>query len=192
MTKWQQTIDILTPSLKIKIRIMIENFEGNLPKIDGDSFIHANATVIGQVTASRCVSIWPGAVVRADVSHAIIGELSNIQDNACIHVDSDRPTILGTGVTVGHGAMLHACTIGDWSLIGIGAIVLDGATIGDHCIVAAGTVIPPGKTIPSGSMVMGSPGKVTRELTAQERDNLEQHAKNYWKLAQRFIGGNHG
>lgn len=171
---------------------MIENFEGNKPKIDTNTYIHMSSTVIGDVEIGAEVSIWPGAVIRADVSYAKIGILSNIQDNACIHVDSNNPTMLGQGVTVGHGAMLHACTVGDFALIGIGAIVLDKAVIGDHCIIAAGTIIPPGKIIPPGSMVMGSPGKVTRELAKEEQDHLETHAKNYWKLAQRFIGGNNG
>lgn len=168
---------------------MIESFEGRSPTIDKESFIHPSSTIIGHATLAPKVSVWPGAVVRADVSTATIGELSNIQDNACIHVDSGCPTTLGKGVTVGHGAMLHACIIEDFSLIGIGAIVLDKAQIGHHCIIAAGTLIPPGKVIPPNSMVMGSPGKVVRELTKEETDHLEDHARNYWKLAERFITG---
>lgn len=171
---------------------MIETFEGNSPNIDKNSFIHKSATIIGQADIGGKTSVWPGAVIRADINHIKIGNLCSIQDNACIHVETNNSTTLGDGVTIGHGAMLHACTIGDYALIGIGAIILDKAVIGDHCIVAAGTIVPPGKTIPSGSMVMGSPGKVTRELTKEEQEHLEEHARNYWKLAQRFIGGNDG
>lgn len=171
---------------------MIETFEGKSPNIDKSSFIHKSATIIGQADIGEKTSVWPGAVIRADINHIKIGALCSIQDNVCIHVETNNPTILGQGVTVGHSAMLHACTIGDFSLVGIGAVILDKAVIGDHCIIAAGTIIPPGKTIPSGSMVMGSPGKVTRELTKEEQEHLEEHARNYWKLAQRFIGGNDG
>jgi carbonic anhydrase/acetyltransferase-like protein (isoleucine patch superfamily) len=168
---------------------MIERFEGKGPTLDKTTFIHNSSTIIGDVAIGANASIWPGAVIRADVSSATIGELSNIQDNACIHVDSNCPTVIGKGVTVGHGAMLHACTVEDFSLIGIGAIVLDKAVIGHHSIVAAGTLIPPGKIIPPKSKVMGSPGKVVSELTDEEALHLEQHARNYWRLAQRFIDG---
>ena len=162
---------------------MIEHFEGNKPKIDEETFIHSCSTIIGQVSIGKHSSVWPGAVIRADVSYATIGELCSVQDNACIHVDSGNPTIIGKGVTIGHGAMLHACSIDDWSLIGIGAIVLDGAKIGDHCIIAAGTIIPPGKTIPPKSRRGSStPGDARKKL-------LETGAKIFWrKQWQRTLG----
>ncbi|MCD6363740.1 MAG: gamma carbonic anhydrase family protein [Synergistetes bacterium] len=150
-------------------------------------FIAESAKLIGDVRLGERVSIWFGAVLRADLAPIIVGDLSNVQDNTVIHVDKDIPTVIGKGVTIGHSAVIHACKIGDFSLIGMGAIVLDKVVIGDHTIVAAGTVIPPGKEIPPCVLVMGVPGKVMRELTDEERRGLEEHSLNYWKLAESYL-----
>ncbi len=150
-------------------------------------FIAENAKLIGDVRLGEKVSIWFGAVLRADLAPIIVGDLSNVQDNTVIHVDKDIPAIIGKGVTIGHSAVIHACEIKDFSLIGMGAIILDKAVIGDHTVVAAGTVIPPGKEIPPCVLVMGVPGKVVRELTEEEIKGLEEHSLNYWKLAESYL-----
>lgn len=150
-------------------------------------FIADTAKLIGDVRLGEKVSIWFGAVLRADIARIEIGDLSNIQDNVVIHVDKDVPTIIGRGVTVGHGAIIHACRISDYALIGMGAILLDNCVIGDHSIIAAGTVITPGKEIPPGVLVMGVPGKIVRELTEEEKKGLEEHALNYWELAKSYL-----
>lgn len=150
-------------------------------------FVADTAKIIGDVKLGNGVSVWFGAVLRADLAPIIVGDLSNIQDNVVIHVDRDVPTIIGKGVTIGHSAVVHACRIGDYSLIGMGAILLDGCSIGDHTIIAAGTVITPGKEIPPGVLVVGVPGKVVRELTESEKRGLEEHALNYWELAKLYL-----
>ncbi len=159
-------------------------FLGNVkPVIDDSVFISNGVYLNGKIVIGKNSSLWAGVTIRADINEVTIGEMSNIQEGSVIHVDRDTPTHIGNGVTVGHGAMLHGCIIKDFSLIGIGAIILDKAEIGDHTIIAAGSLIPPGKKIPPRSMVMGSPGKVVRELTKEEIDGLEEHARNYMKLA---------
>ncbi len=150
-------------------------------------FIADTAKIIGDVRLGDRVSIWFGAVLRADLAPIMIGDMTNVQDNVVIHVDKGVPTILGKGVTIGHSAIIHACNIGDYSLIGMGAILLDGCSIGDHTIIAAGTVVTPGKEIPPGVLVMGVPGKVVRELTDEEKKELEEHALNYWELAKTYL-----
>ncbi|MCS7233971.1 MAG: gamma carbonic anhydrase family protein [Synergistetes bacterium] len=150
-------------------------------------FIADTAKLIGNVVLGERVSIWFGAVLRADIASIEIGELSNVQDNVVIHVDKDIPTIIGKGVTIGHGAIIHACRIDDFTLVGMGAILLDNCVIGDHSIIAAGTVITPGKEIPPGVLVMGVPGKVVRNLTEDEKKSLEEHAAKYWELAKSYL-----
>ncbi|MBC7331835.1 MAG: gamma carbonic anhydrase family protein [Synergistetes bacterium] len=150
-------------------------------------FIADTAKLIGDVRLGEKVSVWFGAVLRGDIAPIEIGDLSNIQDNVVIHVDKGVPTIIGRGVTVGHGAIIHACKVNDYALIGMGAILLDNCIIGDHSIIAAGTVITPGREIPPGVLVMGIPGKVVRELTEEEKRNLEEHALNYWELAKTYL-----
>ena len=142
-------------------------------------WIADNASVIGDVHLGENVSVWFGAVVRADNAPIYLGKNSNVQENSVIHTDEGIAVIIGEGVTIGHLAMLHGCSIGDNSLIGIGAIVLNNAKIGKNCIIGANALIPEGKDIPDGSLVMGSPGKVVRELTEQMQQlgmALEQEA----------------
>lgn len=152
----------------------------------GEHFIADNATVIGQVVLENNASIWFNAVVRGDNDVITIGENSNIQDGAVLHTDFGVPLTIGRNVTVGHLAMLHGCTIGDGCLIGIGAVILNGAVIGEHCIVGANALVGEGKQIPPGSVVMGSPGKVVKEVSEMQKTMLEMSAHHYVENFQRY------
>ena len=149
-------------------------------------FIAHNAAVIGTVILHNQTSVWFNAVVRGDNDIITIGERSNIQDAAVLHVDPGVPLTLGKNVSVGHQAMLHGCTIGDGSLVGIGAIIMNHAVIGSGCIIAAGALIPEGKTFPDGVLILGSPGKVVRELEREERDELLKNADIYVRRAKLY------
>jgi len=151
-----------------------------------NSWVAPNATLIGKVRLQAGASVWFGAVLRGDNELIDIGENSNVQDGTVMHTDMGVPLTLGKGVTIGHNAMLHGCTVGDYSLVGINAVILNGARIGKHCIIGANALIPEGKEIPDGSLVMGSPGKVVRELTEQQKRMLEASAAHYVHNAQRY------
>lgn len=151
------------------------------------SWIAPSATLIGKVRLEAGASVWFGAVLRGDNELIHIGEDSNVQDGAVMHTDMGSPLTLGKGVTVGHNAMLHGCTVGDYSLVGINAVVLNGARIGKHCIIGANALIAEGKEIPDGSLVVGSPGKVVRELTEQQKKLLEASAAHYVQNARRYV-----
>jgi carbonic anhydrase/acetyltransferase-like protein (isoleucine patch superfamily) len=165
---------------------MIKEYKGHRPDIHESCYIAENATIIGRVNLKRNVNIWPGAVIRGDDSYITIGENTNIQDNCIIHINIDEPTIIGDFVTVGHGAIVHACTIGENVLVGMGAIILDGAEIGENVIIAAGSLVPPGKKIPPNSLVMGSPAKITRELTQEDIVKIRDSALYYVELAKDY------
>ena len=150
------------------------------------SWVAPNATLVGKIRLDAGASVWFGAVLRGDNELIHIGENSNVQDGSVMHTDMGHPLTLGTGVTVGHNAMLHGCTVGDYSLIGINAVVLNGAKIGKHCIIGANSLIPEGKEIPDGSLVMGSPGKVVKTLSDQQKKMLELSAAHYVQNAKRF------
>lgn len=152
----------------------------------GDSFIAANATVIGAVTLHHNVSIWFNAVVRGDNDPIVIGENSNIQDGSVLHTDEGVPLIIGRNVTVGHKVMLHGCTIGDNSLIGINSVILNGAVIGKNCLIGANALITEGKVIPDGSLVVGAPGQVKRLLSAEEIRGITHSAAHYVANFQRY------
>jgi carbonic anhydrase/acetyltransferase-like protein (isoleucine patch superfamily) len=145
-------------------------------------WIAPTAVVIGKVSLGRNASVWWHSVLRGDTEPVTVGEGSNIQDGCVLHTDAGFPLVIGNGVTVGHMVALHGCTIGDGSLIGIGAAILTGATIGRDCLIGARALIPEGKTIPDNSLVMGAPGKVVREVTpehiARMRDSAEQYVRN--------------
>ena len=151
-----------------------------------DSWTAPNATLIGNVRLEEGASVWVNAVLRGDNELILIGKDSNVQDGAVMHTDMGYPLTLGTGVTIGHNAMLHGCTVGDYSLIGINAVILNGAKIGKHCIIGANALIGEGKVIPDGSLVMGSPGKVVRDLTDEQKALLQASAAHYVKNAQRY------
>ena len=166
-----------------------------LPALGNRVYVDPAATVIGRVTLGDDVSIWPGTVVRGDVNYITIGAKTNVQDGTIIHVSHDspfnkqggQPTIIGEGVTVGHGAIVHACTIGDYALIGMGSTILDGAQIGAYAIVGAGAVIPPGKVIGEGEVWVGNPAKCVRTLDAKGRESLEYSAEHYVKLKDQYL-----
>jgi len=151
-----------------------------------DYFIAPSADLIGNVTIENNVSIWFQVVIRADMDEVIIGADSNIQDGSIIHVDEGYPVHIGDGVTVGHKVMLHGCKIGNNSLIGMNATILNGAQIGDNCIIGAGTLITENKQIPDNSLVMGVPGKVVKQLTQEQIEQLKLSSTHYVNNGQRY------
>ncbi len=165
---------------------MIRPFCGKVPKVAASAYIDPSAQVIGDITIGERSSIWPNVSARGDVSSITIGDESNVQDNSVLHCDEGFPLIIGDRVTVGHMAMLHGCTIEDDTLIGIGAIVLNGAKIGKGSVIAASALIPEGMQIPPYSMVMGVPGKVRREITEDERERFKLNCKHYVELAEQY------
>ncbi|MBK6638327.1 MAG: gamma carbonic anhydrase family protein [Rhodocyclaceae bacterium] len=156
------------------------------PKLGSGAWIADNATVIGDVRLGDNASIWFSAVLRGDNDPISIGKNSNIQDGSVLHTDIGAPLTVGENVTVGHMVMLHGCTVGDGSLIGIKSVILNRAVIGKSCLIGANTLIPEGKVIPDRSLVMGSPGKVVRELTDQEVASLAMSAAHYVENAKRY------
>ena len=159
---------------------MLRSHRDVSPRVDASAFVDASAQVIGDVTIGPESGIWMNVVIRGDVNQVRIGARSNVQDLTLVHVMRDtHPTVIGDGVTVGHSAVVHGCTIDDRCLIGMGAILLNGCHIGTGSIVAAGTLVPEGCVIPPGSMVMGLPGKVRRTLTPEEDASIAWYAENY-------------
>ncbi len=152
-------------------------------------FVAENATVIGDVTLADDVSVWFGAVVRGDRDAITVGPGSNIQDNAVVHTTPGFPVTIGTGVSVGHGAILHGCTIHDRVLVGMGAVVLNGAVVGEGSIIGAGAVVTEGREIPPNSLVLGVPGKVVRETTPEQQESILHNAREYVNLAGRYRHG---
>lgn len=164
----------------------IYELDGVAPQVHTQAWVAPSAQVMGQVSVGAGASIWFGTVVRGDTERITIGADSNIQDASVLHADAGLPLVIGERVTVGHQAMLHGCTVGDESLIGIGAIVLNGAKIGKNCLVGAGALVTEGKEFPDGSMILGSPAKVVRQLTPEQIEGLRQSAQHYKTNAQRF------
>ena len=156
------------------------------PEIRGECWIADNATVIGSVVLENNASVWFNVVIRGDNDPITIGEGSNVQDGSILHTDEGIPLTLGANVTVGHLAMLHGCTVGEGSLIGIKSVILNRAVIGKHCLIGANSLIPEGKVIPDRSLVMGSPGKIIRQLTDEEVERLQKSAQGYVANWQRF------
>jgi carbonic anhydrase/acetyltransferase-like protein (isoleucine patch superfamily) len=156
------------------------------PALGTDSFVAPGAFLSGSVTLGPRSSVWPSASLRADIAPIVIGEESNVQDNAVIHVATDLGVTVGRRVTIGHSAIVHACTIGDESLIGMGAIILDGAVIGERCLIGAHTTVLMNTVIPPGSMVVGSPGRIVRTLSAEEQSGLGSWADHYLVLAAEY------
>jgi carbonic anhydrase/acetyltransferase-like protein (isoleucine patch superfamily) len=153
---------------------------------EGGCYIADNAAVIGSVAIGREASVWFGVVIRGDSEIITIGERCNIQDGSVLHADPGFPLSLERNVSVGHKAMLHGCSVGEGSLIGINSVILNGAVIGRSTLVGAGTLIPEGKRFPDGVLVLGSPGKVVRELTAEEKDGLLRIAEGYVQRARLY------
>jgi len=168
---------------------MIRSFQATSPAIAPSAYIDDSAQVIGDVVIGEESSVWMNAVVRGDVNTIRIGARTNIQDGTIVHVirDPSHPTVVGDDVTVGHGAVLHGCTLGHRCLVGMGAILLNGSVVGEDSIVAAGTLVPEGMVVPPGSLVMGSPGKVRRTPTADELGFIKQSAANYVQYRLNYL-----
>lgn len=168
---------------------MIYALDGIAPDIHPDSWVAADANLIGAVTLGLGASVWFGAALRGDNERITVGVGSNIQENCILHTDIGYPLIIGENCTIGHGAILHGCTIGDGSLVGMGATVLNGAKIGAGCLIGAGALITEGKIIADGSLVMGSPGRVIRQLDDDARARLLLSAVGYQRNMRRFRAG---
>ena len=152
-------------------------------------WIAPDASVIGKVSLGRDVGIWFGAVLRGDNERITIGDRSNVQEHVVIHTDPGTPATVGEGCTIGHGAIIHGCTIGDNSLVGMGAIILNGAVIGKNCLVGAGALVTEGKTFPDGSLIVGSPARAVRQLDEAAIEGLRGSAQRYARNARRFRSG---
>src|SRR3954471_22399156 len=156
-----------------------ETFLRKKPRLGQGVYIARGAVVLGDVTLGDNSSVWYNAVLRGDINRIEIGHHTNIQDNAVVHLADELPCLIGNWVTVGHSAVVHACTVGDETLVGIGAVVLDGSVIGRQCLIGAKALVTPGTEIPDGSMVLGAPAKVVRVLTDTERGQLKYWAEKY-------------
>ena len=169
---------------------MFYDLENKNPKNLGENWVAPNATVIGNVTLEKNTSIWFNATLRGDIENIYVGEGSNIQDGSVLHTDPGYPLKIGKNVTVGHMVMLHGCTIGDNSLIGIGAVILNNAKIGNNCVIGAKSLITENKEIPDNSLVVGSPGRVIRKVTDDEVKAILKNSIRYqenWKKYSKSI-----
>ena len=162
----------------------LNKFLSRQPDTSAAAFVADDASLMGDVQLARDASVFYRCVLRGDIESIIIGEGSNVQDGTVIHLADDLPAVVGAYTTIGHLALVHACRIGDECLIGMRSVILDGAEIGDQCLVAAGSVVTPRTKIPPGSMVMGMPGKVVRQLSSEERDGLRAWAEKYVSVAK--------
>lgn len=165
---------------------MLYELDDKRVKLPENYFIANSATVIGNVALGIDVSIWFNVVIRGDSELIVIGDECNIQDGTIIHTDPGYPMTLGKGVTIGHKAMLHGCTIGDYSLVGINAVVLNGAKIGCHCIVGANSLVKENMEIPDGSLAVGSPAKIISRVSSEQKNALELQAQHYVRNGRRF------
>lgn len=164
---------------------MIKSFDGVLPQIDESCYISDSVDIIGDVTLGKEVNIWFGARLRGDVNRIVIGDFSNVQENSVIHVDTNSPTTIGKNVTIGHGAIIHGCTLEDNVLIGMGAIVLNDAHLSRNCMVGAGALVTQGKSFPEGSLIIGNPAKAVRTLSPEEIAHIQKSADGYVVLSKR-------
>lgn len=165
----------------------LRSFAGKRPRFGQRVFLASTAVVVGDVELADDVSVWYGAVIRADLNQVRVGTRSNIQDNAVIHVDTDAPTFVGEDVTVGHGAILHGCRVANGALVGMHATVLNGAVVGEGAVVAAGALVPPGMEVPSGMLVAGVPAKVIRPVKPEERERIRTGLVHYLELKSRYM-----
>jgi carbonic anhydrase/acetyltransferase-like protein (isoleucine patch superfamily) len=184
-------VSILTipDQLKEWNQMAIYELDGAVPRIADSAWVADSAQVMGDVELADDASVWFGTVIRGDTETIRIGRRTNIQDLSVLHADVGMPLTVGDDVTVGHKVMLHGCTIGDGSLIGIGVVVLNGAKIGKGCLVGAGSLVTEGKEFPDGSMIMGSPARVVRQLTPAQLEGLMLSAQHYVSNASRFRAG---
>jgi carbonic anhydrase/acetyltransferase-like protein (isoleucine patch superfamily) len=168
---------------------VIERLDDLIPDVGSAAFVAPNATIVGSVTLGADVSVWYGVVIRGDVAPVTICARTNIQDNSVLHVAGGHPLRIEHDVTIGHGAIVHACTVNAYCLIGMGACILDGAVIPPRCMVGAGTLVPPGKTYPEGSLLVGTPARVVRNLTDEEFHVMESRITEYVENARHFKAG---
>lgn len=165
---------------------MIYALGNTRPQLRGDYFIAESASVIGDVILENNVSIWFGAVLRGDNDRITVGENSSIQDNCVVHADPGFPVAIGRDVTVGHMAMVHGCTVGEGTLVGIKSVILNGAIIGKDCLIGANALVPEGKVIPDRSLVLGSPGKIMRQLSDEDVARIRAGAEHYVEKIKRY------
>ena len=169
---------------------MIRAVPGRRPRVDRDAYVDPQAAVIGDVTIEAGASVWPFTVLRGDQDNYVkLGKNSNVQDNSVLHVTPQFPCIVGDHVTIGHHAVVHACTIMNNARVGIGAIVLDGAVVEEGAQVGAGALVPPGKIVPAGWLVMGVPAQPVRKMDAEELEDILRNARDYVELWRRDYGG---
>lgn len=166
---------------------MIGNFKEKRPEIHNTCFVAESADIIGDVVIGENSNVWFGTVIRGDTNKIIIGKNTNIQDNSTLHVDGAASLNIGDNVTVGHGVILHGCSIDNSALIGMGSIVLNNAKIGEYTIIGAGSLVTEGKEIPAGVLCMGSPAKIIRELTEDEKIKIRKSAEHYVELSQEYM-----
>ena len=165
----------------------IETFDGIVPQIHDSAFIASSADLIGRVTIGEEASIWYQTTLRGDINEIVIGPRSNVQDNTCVHLADDYGVYIGELVTIGHSAIIHACTIKDEVLIGMGACIMDGVVIGERSIIGARALVTGGTVIPPGSLVLGSPGKVVKTLDKEEQAKVKYLAQKYVKVSREFL-----
>lgn len=173
----------------MQIQDRIRHFARVSPLVAKDAYVAPGAALVGDVSLANGTSVWFQAVLRADLNSIRVGARSNVQDGAVIHVSDDFPTVVGERVTIGHGAILHACSIGDEVLVGMNAVVLDGAVIGARSIIGANALVTGGTHVPPGSLFLGSPGKVIRSLSPTEQESLASWAERYVVLAKAYLNG---
>jgi len=174
----------------VKLSSQLDTFLLKKPTLGKDVYIAKGAAVMGDVTLGDASSVWYNAVLRGDINRIVVGHHSNIQDNAVLHLADDFPCIVGNYVTIGHSAIVHACTVADECLIGMGAVILDGAELGPQCLVGARALVTQNMKIPEGSLVLGAPAKVARALTPEERANLKYWAEKYAANAAYCLANN--
>lgn len=167
----------------------IYSLDGEIPRIAATAWVADSAQVIGRVEMQEGASAWFGAILRGDNEWITVGRGSNVQDGSVLHTDIGFPLVIGADVTIGHQVMLHGCTIGDGSLIGIQAVVLNGARIGRNCLVGAGALVTEGKEFPDGSLIMGTPAKVVRQLSPEQFERIREGAVHYAEKVQRYRRG---
>src|SRR5882724_4829351 len=157
----------------------LDQFLRQQPRLGQGVYIARGAVVVGDVTLGDFSSVWYNAVLRGDINRIVVGHHTNIQDNSVLHLENELPCLVGNYVTIGHAAIVHACTVGDETLVGMGAVILDGAVIGRQCLIGARALVTQGAKIPAGSLVLGAPAKVVRALTREERAGLKAWAQKY-------------
>jgi gamma-carbonic anhydrase len=175
--------------LTMNIDEQLQRHLARKPQIHSTAFVAPGAVVIGDVTIGENASIWYQTVLRGDINSIVIGANTNIQDGTVVHLADDYGVVVGEFVTCGHQAMLHACTIGDETLIGMGATVLDGAEVGARCIIGSHALVTKGMKVPDGSMVMGMPGKIVRQLSLDEQQSLKSWAEKYVAVSRGYLSG---